>query len=42
MGATTATTLRRAGRIDEATTGAAARADTLFACSPAPFCSTDF
>lgn len=35
-------TLARAGLVDELTPGAAARADTLFAGTPAPYCCTQF
>jgi predicted acetyltransferase len=34
-------TLRRAGRV-EATAGAAARADAMFAIQPGPYCATEF
>jgi predicted acetyltransferase len=42
LGGTPARLLAAAGQIDEHTTGAIARADTLFGWSPSPFCSTNF
>ena len=42
LGGTAATTLARAGRLREETSGVITRADALFACQPAPFCGTDF
>jgi predicted acetyltransferase len=42
LGATTFRQLHRAGRVEEAAPGALARADTLFASDPAPWCPVDF
>jgi predicted acetyltransferase len=42
LGDVTFTTLVRAGRVEERTAGAAARADVLFACRPAPWTVTDW
>lgn len=42
LGATPASVLARAGRIDESTPGALAVADSLFASDPLPYCRTGF
>lgn len=42
LGGVRFSTLARAGLVDERRPGALARADALFACSPMPWCSTDF
>ena len=42
LGGLTFSALARAGRVLEHVTGAAARADALFACDPLPFCATEF
>ncbi|MET0628775.1 MAG: GNAT family N-acetyltransferase [Acidimicrobiia bacterium] len=42
LGGVDVTTLTRAGRVEERTNGAAARADRFFASHPAPWCSTHF
>ena len=42
LGAVPFTTLARAGLVSELVPGALARADALFACVPAPACSTTF
>ena len=42
LGGVRFSTLARAGRVDERTPGALARADALFACEPLPFCSSEF
>lgn len=42
LGAVTFASLARAGRVQELTDGAAARADTLFRTERAPWCSTHF
>jgi predicted acetyltransferase len=42
LGGVTATTLARAGRVEERRPGALQRADRFLASSPAPWCYTDF
>jgi predicted acetyltransferase len=42
LGGTRLSTLRRAGRVDERTSGAVERADAAFAWDPAPWCSFMF
>jgi len=42
LGGVDATTLARAGRVTEVTKNALQRADAMFACTPAPWCNTDF
>lgn len=42
LGCVAATTLRRAGRIEQRTAGATARADRLFASTATPWCATHF
>jgi predicted acetyltransferase len=42
LGGIDATTLARAGRVEELTKGALARADAMLASHPAPWCNTDF
>ena len=42
LGGVRFTTLARAGLVCELTTGALARGDALFACTPAPYCCTGF
>ena len=42
LGAVRFTTLARAGLVSELVPGALARADSLFACAPAPTCSSTF
>lgn len=42
LGGVSATTLARAGRVEERRAGALARADLLFGSQPAPWCWTDF
>ncbi len=42
LGGVRLSTLGRAGRVAELRAGALERADALFACSPMPWCSTDF
>ena len=42
LGGVSWSTLRRAGRVDEAVDGAVARADALFRPERAPYCGTDF
>jgi|SRR5579871_55569 predicted acetyltransferase len=42
LGGVRFSTLARAGRVAEQTTGALVRADTLFASTPAPWCGTPF
>jgi predicted acetyltransferase len=42
LGGVRFSTLARAGRVDELTPGALARADAMFASEPLPWCETDF
>ena len=42
LGGVSASTLARAGRVEERTSGAVARADRFFAAHPTPWCSTHF
>jgi predicted acetyltransferase len=42
LGGVAVSTLAAAGRVDEHTTGAVARADAMFASRPMPWCGTDF
>jgi predicted acetyltransferase len=42
LGGVSATTLARAGRVEERSTGALRAADAFFASSPAPWCCTPF
>ncbi|MBA3654368.1 MAG: GNAT family N-acetyltransferase [Actinobacteria bacterium] len=42
LGGHAASTLARAGRVDEKTKGALARADAMFVTHPAPYCRTGF
>jgi predicted acetyltransferase len=42
LGGVRFSTLAQAGRVEERTSGALARADTLFASDPAPYCATPF
>jgi predicted acetyltransferase len=42
LGGVRFSTLAGAGRVREETPGAIARADALFACTPAPYCNTGF
>jgi predicted acetyltransferase len=42
LGGVAASTLAAAGRVQEVTPGALARADRFFASRPAPWCSTEF
>ena len=42
LGGVTASTLAHAGRVEERTSGAVARADRFFAAHPSPWCTTHF
>ncbi len=42
LGGVRFTTLARAGRVNERSAGALARADAMFSCDPPPFCRTGF